>query len=441
MDQLEHILSATATGFRASLYQHMPLSAYRNFNSWALSPQNPFADTWLEMMGIPQFAKLTLSLLGRSVAPSQWDALVEHTTYMNAYLIYETISDNLAFGLAIQRDEDATFDARHEILYQFNNAMIARLKGDRAQSDRLLVDIQRQCENVSGFEQSLTHHEQAQIVAAFIEQFPEYRTSDIEYGTWNALVANVQSCAALVEHMRGYRLESLVRQGLIRRYEAVNALLSKSVADRQTLLDVSIYSILVIPVLAYYIAVLTEMLGATPRLNELLDNGVLVQALEDAALMVRLLNDLGTNLVATDQFHRKLLDDLYAHLKSMHTPTAGFTDLLMLYSQDSTVMTRIRKDVSFGEFNVSLHNLTTSPATPVTLLLFGSNLVYFQKQYRECRQRLDANLAIIEHTLNSDTVSRLIHQFVGFHEHIYRNQFDDQAGDYATKPSLNLMTD
>ena len=102
MEKLEHIVHDTVLGFQNSLYQHMPLSAYRNFQTWALSPQNPHLKTWLQMVGVPQFAKLTHTLIGNSVGEDKWDDLVRYSTYMNAYLIYETISDNLAFGLAIR---------------------------------------------------------------------------------------------------------------------------------------------------------------------------------------------------------------------------------------------------------------------------------------------------------------------------------------------------
>ena len=97
-------------------------------------------------------------------------------------------------------------------------------------------------------------------------------------------------------------------------------------------------------------------------------------------------------------------------------------------------MTRIRKDISFAEYKRQLHSLMTSPPTTTTLLLFGSNLVYYQQLYRQARERLNANLQTIRQTLKTDNVSHLIDQFVGFHEHIYQQNFDEQAGDYATKP-------
>ena len=63
MNQLEQLFKATVQGYHTSLYQHMPLSDYRNFNVWALSAKNPHNKIWLQIVGIPQFAKLTQTLL------------------------------------------------------------------------------------------------------------------------------------------------------------------------------------------------------------------------------------------------------------------------------------------------------------------------------------------------------------------------------------------
>lgn len=436
MEKLEHIVHDTVLGFQNSLYQHMPLSAYRNFQTWALSPQNPHLNTWLQMVGVPQFAKLTHTLIGNSVGEDKWDDLVRYSTYMNAYLIYETISDNLAFGLAIRKPDDTTYDLRRKILIDFNRAMIARLQGNRVESDAILGAMPPFVEQLSGFRYSLTHDEQREIAGAFVQQHPAYSLDSIEFGTWNALVANIQSCADVVDLMAQYQLGDYLRQGLIWRYEAVNDLLSQTVMDQEKLVKVSTNTILVIPVLTYYISVLAEILEPEPALGQLLDGGVLTQALEDAALMVRLLNDVGTNLMVSDQFSAPLLNELYSQISGppAHLPT--FVDLLMHYSEKSDLMTRIRKDVVFGEFNVSVYNLTSAPPTPMSLLLFGNNLLYFRDQYQQCQQRLQANLRIIDQTLNSPMVSALISGFVRFHEHIYQYQFDGQAGDYATKPDL-----
>jgi hypothetical protein len=440
MEPLEQILRATISGFQSSLYRHMPLSVYRNFQLWALSSENPHAKTWMQIVGLPQFARLTQTLLGDSVSEEKWDALIQYSTYMNAYLIYETISDNLAFGLAAQRPDDTTYDLRREILIDFNKAMIARLKGNRVESDTLLAALQYHVAHLSGFEHSMTYREQQAIASMFLLQYPEYKADSVEFGTWNALVANVEACAEVVERMNGFRLGDFLRYGLIARYEGVNDLLYQNVNDLESLMKTSTYTILVMPVLTYYISVVTEALEPNAALEALLDSSPLYEALEDAALMVRLLNDIGTNLVATNQFHAPLLNELYTQISpaSSAPPTLG--DLLMNYGERSPLMTRIRKDVSFAEFNVSLHNLMTAPSNRMSLLLFGNNLVFFQEQYRQCQQRLKANLQTITQTLHSGTVSRLINDFVRFHEHIYQYQFDEQTGDYATKPDMQAYS-
>jgi hypothetical protein len=275
MSQLEQLFKATVQGYQSSLYQHMPLSDYRNFNIWALSAKNPHNKVWLQIVGIPQFAKLTQTLLGNSVPVERWDELVHYTTLMNAYLIYETISDNLAFGLAAKRPDDTSYELRREILINFNNAMVARLKGDRVSSDLILTRIKPKVEKVSSFNYSLTGNEQTTIAAAFLQDAPNCTMDAIEFGAWHSLVANIQSCSDLVDKMQRYKLGDALRLGLIRRYEAVNDLLLDRVHSKDALVNVSINTILVIPVLTYYISVLTEVLQPNRGLGTLIENGTL----------------------------------------------------------------------------------------------------------------------------------------------------------------------
>src|SRR5690606_19861477 len=144
---------------------------------------------------------------------------------------------------------DTSYALRREILINFNNAMVARLKGDRPSSDLILARIKPKVDRISSFNYSLTGNEQKTIAAAFLQDAPNCTMDAIEFGAWNSLVANIQSCSDLVEGMKRYRLGDYLRQGLIRRYEAVNDLLSDRVQSKDALVDVSINTILVIPVL------------------------------------------------------------------------------------------------------------------------------------------------------------------------------------------------
>lgn len=437
MEPLERVFQSTVLGFQASLRQHMPASAYREFSQWATSDANPELKTWLQIIGIPQFAKLTYALLNGCVASDKWDELVRYSSIMNAYLIYETVSDNLAFGLALRQPDDTTYDLRRDVLIGFNRAMVAGLQGDTERSERILADIEDKADQLSGFKHSITDAEQQAFAELFLTLRPNHTRDMIEFGTWNALVANVRACVETCRTVSELKMGEILRQGLIRRYTAVNTLLLEQIDDRQTLMRVSTDTILVVPVLAYYVAVIAEVLEPNPALAGLIEDGTLPQALEDAALMVRLLNDIGTNLVATDEFHRRLLNGLYADFQSSgHRPEA-FPYMLMAQmgqAELAGVMTRIRKDVSLGEFNLSLHDLMTAPSSLASLLRFGDNLLYCKAQYKQCRSRLSANLQTISETLGSQTIAALIYKFVAFHEEIYKHQFDHQAGDYATKP-------
>lgn len=437
MQRFNDIFDATTEGLYHSLLRHMPVSPLRDFNRWALSQKNPSRTEWLQIVGIPQFAKLTETLLGESVSDDQWGELVRYATLMNNYLIYETVSDNLAFGLAEQQANDDTYELRHQVLVAFNHAMIARLQGKHQHSNTIMQSIKPLAGLLSTFKYSLTHTYQQAIAQNFIasDAGKHYCIEDIEYGVWNTLVANIEACAEVVEALNGFMLQDFLREGLIRRYAAMNDLLCHTITDRDMLVRVSTDTILVMPVLTYYIVVIGEVLHPNPLLRQVVHSGVLRQILEDAALMVRLLNDIGTNLVATDSNYRPLLNDLYAKVStSVNNISVPFSHLLLTHSQDTAFMTRIRKDLSFGEFNVSLYDLMSAPGDLMSLLMFGDNLLYFKQQYALREARLNENLRVMGAILGEKVHCALIRDFVYFHAHIYQYQFDEQAGDYATLP-------
>jgi hypothetical protein len=80
----------------------MPSSAYRDFYLWALSSENPHRQTFLEVNGITQLVKLTITLLDGLVDSQDWPQLAEASILMSTYQIYEIVSDNLAIGLGLR---------------------------------------------------------------------------------------------------------------------------------------------------------------------------------------------------------------------------------------------------------------------------------------------------------------------------------------------------
>ncbi len=431
MDRLMLTFADTIIQFQGSLHKHMPSTPYRDFHLWAISSENGERETWLQVMGIPQFAKLTEHLLGEVVADEQWPLLLKYAGVMNNYLIYETISDNLAIGLAYPHPDDETYEIRKSILRTFNEAMALRLKGEKAHSKKLLASIKTQAGQVSAFKQSLTEDDQRDLVLHYAQQI-DSPTWPVEFGTWAALVANIEACVDVIEELQGNALYDSLRDELIARYEAVSCLLNQAEMDIEDLKHTSTQAILVVPVLTYYISVIAEIINPNPAIIHTLEGRVLQTALEDAALMVRLLNDIGTGLLTAKHDSERMFDNLHTH--SHHINSMSLCDFLLQATANNGEMSRIHKDITYGEYNVSLYNIMDAPLTPETFLIFRQNVTHFQACYRDRRTRLKQNLAKMTDILDNPTISNLILRFVKFHEYIYSYSFDSQAGDYATKP-------
>jgi hypothetical protein len=194
-------------------------------------------------------------------------------------------------------------------------------------------------------------------------------------------------------------------------------------------MNVSAGTIMVIPTLAYYIGVLGEIVRPIEGIDAIVDSGLLFDALYDAALLVRLLNDMGTRLlIQTHDERTALFDKLKAKAAKSNARTL---DVLLMESLDqfAALFTRIRKDVLHREFNLCLHDY----ASPVmdALTLFEQEVGHVSQKYAEAQTRLKRNLHVISEVLNDHAVSELIGRFVKFHEVLYLHAYDEPLGEYA----------
>jgi hypothetical protein len=231
----------------------------------------------------------------------------------------------------------------------------------------------------------------------------------------------------------------MIRMGFIERYEAVSHLLSEGHMSLPHLMAVSSRAILVMPVLAYYIGALTEVNGTASKLAALQSNDLLCNTLYDAAMLVRLTNDLGTELVMNKRVHALLLDQLRYRSQQADSENVVLGDLLLALATEMPFLTRINKDLLHGEFNLFLHDLSHLHCTNDVIRQIEFKLGYFYRQYSEGRNRLLRNLHHISDIMQDDTISTLILRFVEFHEQLYNHPFDAQVGDYATKPRHSIL--
>lgn len=416
-------LDASVTGFESSVRRHMPASPYRDYCLWAMSSDNPRRDDYLQTVGIIQLVNLTVMLLDDLIGDDDWEELTDLSVVMNAYLIHEAASDNLANGLRNIQPRDTTFRLRKNTLYTFNGVMLKCLDNDDRQSAiELLESIKAAARRISNFEEDLKRDKHVHLVQTYLSQRPDVSLDDLEYSTWPNLVANIESCIDFVRATKAYCVGSIIREGLVNRYYAVNKLLKAGNMTLSQLANVGTHSILVMPTLAYYIALLAEVIEPQPRISLLVADGTLGAALYDAALLLRLLNDLGTEVCTlTPEERVALLHQLtswhHRHSKSTQTifdVLAGVAD-----EDEPGILTRLRKDVLLGEFNVGLYSLASANSVSESILAFGRNIDYFVQLYAHHYARLEEKLAIIDACLGTDTISELILRFVKFHERMY----------------------
>jgi hypothetical protein len=422
--ELQKLLDVTLEGLCEGATSTMPDGRYKRFFLWALSSKNALQQEWLQATGALQLMKLTYKLLGTFVDPTEWVQLRPYTVSMNVYQIFEIVSDNLAIGLAQHLPSDRTYLARKRLLKLFNLQMVDNLDGVSSNHIGALFAGRDLADCIDGFAQSLCEDKHREAASLFTRQFGGDLYTVAEGMIWPSLIANLESAVSLAQVTQSYASDSLVRQGLIDRYRAVNTLLDDPDLSPAQRLEVGADAILVVPTLAYYIAVLAETVHPLANYARILEDRSLERALRLSAMQVRLLNDLGTGLLTDD------LQPVMAELREQSSRTEDIFDLL-LNPPDPVLFTRIQKDLRFQEFNILLHDLDSTGTLDANLGILEDRLAFFAQKYQANRQEMHALLGHISDQLGDAIVSNLIGGFVAFHERLYSTAHTDHGGEYA----------
>lgn len=427
-DPFAAALGLTRRGLEESLRRHLPACAYQDYCLWMLRAEHAPRERWMDLMGLSQMVHLFMYLLKDVAREQDWRPLLEGVVPVNIYQMYEVVSDNLAIGLARPGAADTHHEARRRVLHAFNAAMVARLQGASEPATLGLAALQPDAAHVSLFAQSLNPAKHRELAELYLAQHPHVLPSALENAVWPCLVANIESCAALASLSAGSPVASLVRQGLIARYQGVNALLEEPDMPFERRVRIGADTILVVPMTGWYVGVLAE-LHQEPHIQALCQEGLLLEVLEDSALLLRLLNDLGTTLLVRPESERRSMLQPLREAASRH-PTAPLDALLREVGPTSPVLSRILKDVEHGEFNVCLHGLMDAPASR-SLEPFESRLADSARLYGQHRQRWEVNLGRLRERLTQDAIPHIIHRFVTFHEKLYTHRYSEQLGEYA----------
>jgi len=249
---------------------------------------------------------------------------------------------------------------------------------------------------------------------------------------WPILVANIEACNALVTATECLHTSPVIRQGFINRYASVSQSLDAHInMTLEELTNIGTHTVSVIPVLAYYIGVLTEVINPQLEIKGIIEDGLLEDALATAATIIRILNDMGVAATYSTGKRTSLLHTLWKTAENRPTNVQTITQLLCHVANKTEVLTRFQKDILYGEFNICLHNLAYTESIEYGISIFGENLAYFAQLYRQSQMHLRDVLAALDRRLKNNTVSNLINGFINFHEQIYTHRFDTTAGEYV----------
>jgi hypothetical protein len=437
--KLEQMSDATARGFEEFVRSHMPDCLYRDFCLWGVSRQNPYRPAFLQIIGATQMSKLSVRLLaGLAKGEKNWQTLLRAWMTIHSWQILENISDNMAMGLARYETSDSGSDAiRRALLRDFNTLTAKRLKGaiSAASARDALSGF---CSGeVSLFRQHLAPLKFRSLAEAFIKKRRGERggaLSELEHSVGPHLVANIEACVAVADAIEIEQLHSLSLSALIARYESVNRLLESDELALEERLDAGAYTILVIPTLGYFISALVRVTGTDARLERMVDEGTLDGALYDAALLVRLQNDIGMGLLTFDDSAR--LSFLHkVEERGREREGESFSGLITRIGREYPALNRIWKDASLGEFNVCLSGIGRASFSSEILSEFGLRLALFAEIYSAHKAKLASKLREMQRIkdgLKKDRISQIILRFVRFHEQLYDGHYHDTVdGDYA----------
>jgi hypothetical protein len=351
------------------------------------------------------YGTLAAGLTDDAVAPKVSELLARIAVYQT----YEIVTDDLGMGLFGPAAATRAAGARRALLRSFNAAMTVRLRGPRTAA-ALLRPQRRLAAPLCSPDPTADGRLSAERLAA-------------RRDPWPVLVANIEAGADVADLAADTLFGTLVRDGLAERYRAVSRTLAPRHLSRVELAAVGAHSVLVAPTLAYVLAVLTDLTASVPGLAAVVDDGTLAEALYDAAMLSRLLNDVGTDLVRLG--HRARHDALQQARRKATKQTPPRLALT------GPAFNRLAKDLRYGEFSLCLYAARRAPDVATAFDALESDLDHFCRLYALHRRRLEDALSRLTDRLADPRPATLIRRFVRFHTRLYAHRYDDPAGEYA----------
>jgi hypothetical protein len=409
--------TATVEALRDSLRRQMPAGPLRDYFRCGLDPAWPGHREFTRVIGLDQLVRLYAALVGDLVERSLAGKAADLLARMAVYQTYEIISDNLGLGLFGAGSETPSAAGRRRLVRSFNAAMTVRLRGRGRSAAVILGPERRRAGRVSSLAQTLAEDAHRGLVGRLPAP-----PGAVERDVWPALVANMEAAVDVAATADGTPLGGVVRDGLVERYRAVDRTLSPRHLSRLELALVGAHSVLVVPTLGYTLAVVADLVHPVPGLAGVVADGILPDALYDAAVVVRLLNDVGPGLLRLGRNARR------DAMRRVRAEAAG-GDLAATLA--GVRFTRLAKDLAHGEFNVCLYAARRAPTSAAALDALESDLDFFAGLYALHRTRLVEALDRLTVRLGDHRPAAVVDRFVRFHARLYANPYQEAAGEYA----------
>lgn len=427
----QQAINLTADYARERVSVLMPASHFRDLYLWGLSRENALRNEWLQVIGLRQIVQFSASVMGDDFDDAVFLELCQRNAPLNTYLNFEVVSDDMTTGLMDRAKHDATYFLRQHLIHQFADAVHLRLAGDKRRAHSALAQEEPIANRVSRINQTLSPTKHDRLMRAYLAEHPQIEQDDLEHGLFPLLVTNLETCGEVADSARDFYLGPIILRGLQRRYAAEARVLHDTRLDLTRVVSESAYSVLIMPVMAYYMEALCSGIGAHEKLARLTDDHVAFKAIYLTAVLIRLLNDAGTAILYQEHDARRaLVHELRKQARARRS--AHIRDFLRHVSGEyGPLMTRITKDVIHGEFNVTLYRLHQVDELDVALEQFGERLSYLARLYARSYRRLGSYMEILAERLGDERPGKMLMRAVKFHEHMYAVDYTKKEGEYA----------
>jgi hypothetical protein len=262
------------------------------------------------------------------------------------------------------------------------------------------------------------------MLTTFQRDHPE--VTGVEYDLWPLLIANGETAHRVANAVQADPFHDLVLSGLIARYDGVNRLLRSQDVTWHERLITGRDTILVQPVLAYYAALLQTTMAPEP-----LDAHAIAASLQQAAVLVRLLNDIGTPLLEmTDCDRAHQIQQL--RRQAYQTDGTTLQDLLR-DAAEPAIWTRLLKDLQYSEWNLAIDAVPASDPLAAQLDSLELHLSQAARSYAMTQETFAAGTMRLKHSgALAGQIATMAERFVQFHRALYQQLFTSATGEYAS---------